>query len=155
MANNLLSALSSNEVNAFLSHIKHFEGPFPSNLVPLPKLHTVQSYIINTEPEGQPGEHWTALIIDKNNKVLFFDPLGVELLNIKLLETLKDSLGVKNYIYNTKTIQPLHSDGCGYYCIAFIMAFSQDITYEKFLEMFSVCKANNESIVLNFICNKL
>ena len=142
-----LNALSTNDINSYLHNVEKFKGTFPSDQVPFNKL-TAESFVINTD--SKQGEHWTAVFIDVNKNVFFFDPLGTQLLNTKILEKLK-SLGVKKYVFSTRQIQPINSEGCGFYCIAFILALSHSYSYSHFLKMFSNQLLKNEEIVVRFI----
>ena len=59
--------------------------------------------------------------------------------------------GVKKYIYSSQQIQPLTSDACGFYCIAFIIAYHNNISYSNFIEMFSSSMKGNDEICYKFI----
>ena len=145
-----LKALSTKDINICLNKFNHFIGAFAADEVFLKNSKLPQSFVINTDNKSESGEHWTALIIEQNNKVLFFDPLGCQLLNNYVLTQIK-KIGIKKYIYNSQQIQPINSNGCGFYCIAFIIAFHYNISYSKFLKMFSMTTSKNDNICFEFI----
>ena len=82
-------------------------------------------YIINMEDEydehGKPndGTHWVALYIKKlpDGKIepIYFDSYGVA-----PPKSVTDFVGTPHVPYNTKDIQGLLSDICGWFCLAFL-----------------------------------
>ena len=68
-----LKALSTKDINICLNKFNHFIGAFAADEVFLKNSKLPQSFVINTDNKSESGEHWTALIIEQNNKVLFFD----------------------------------------------------------------------------------
>ena len=141
--------LTNTNINSFLDHIDGFVGTFPSDIVPIQKKDEPQAFVINTAPDGSSGEHWTALILTKQ-KCLYFDSFGEQMNNIILLNSLK-RIGVKNYQYNNSVIQPTWSNSCGYYCIAFILAFVCDNSYTSFLSNFVTNIDENDNRCYRFI----
>ena len=82
--------------------------------------------------------------------VFFFNSFGFELLNLNILESLKN-LGLQFNRYNTTPIQPLMSENCGYYCIAFILSYINNIDLSDFLYNFSTNRNLNNTICYQFI----
>ena len=141
--------LSTIDLNLALSKYNIFKGTYAADKVTLNNLKGTQAFIVNTQTNNKPGEHWTALIVNKSRRI-FFDSFGFELLNLSILDSLKN-LGVKFYRYNTRPIQPLFSENCGYYCIAFILSYINNIEFSDFLSNFSSNKILNNSICYQFI----
>ena len=141
--------LSTDDLNYALRKYNIFRGTFSANTVPLINLNETQAFIVNTQNNNQPGEHWTVLIVNKS-RCIFFYSFGIELLNLSILDSLKN-LGVKFYRYNTKPIQPLFSENCGYYCIAFILSYINNIDLSDFMYNFSTNNILNNSICYQFI----
>ena len=88
------------------------------------KLQFNKSYIINLEDEydengdRNDGSHYTCFQYNKypdGDKVIYFDSYGV----CPPEEVLK-FCNVKAIPYNTKDIQSLMNDACGWYCLAFL-----------------------------------
>ena len=140
---------STHGLSKLLTNVSIFKGAFPSDKAPLTKPEGVEAYIINTEPAGQEGEHWVALVITKNC-CFYFDSFGEQLLNLYILSQLKN-IGVSDYKFSTKQIQPVLSSSCGYYCAAFILSHKIGMTYTSFLEMFSSCLEKNDKICYKFL----
>lgn len=112
-----------------------------------------KSYIINLDDEFdeggnlQSGSHWTCLQINKypNGQIqgIYFDPFGIAPPK-DIIDAYKRTTGKSHFPHNTKDIQSLMSNACGWYCSAFlhfINNFShrskdlyQDV--EHFLEFF-------------------
>lgn len=146
---NEYEVLSNIEINKILSKYKIFKGAFPADLIPLIGGGDDQAFIINTDENDMPGNHWTALVILKR-KCFFFDPLGSECLNIKLLIDLKD-MGFLHYKYNAKQIQPYENNNCGYYCIAFILSMIKTPDLANFVSMFAEDNTRSNKICYDFI----
>ena len=141
--------LSNIEINNILSNYKIFNGAFAADLVPLKGAEHDQAFIINIDENHQPGSHWTALVI-KKRRCIFFDPLGSELTNMKLLFELK-TMGFSHYKYNSKQIQPDRNNNCGYYCIAFIISMNQTPNLANFVSRFVDDIDRNNKICYDFI----
>ena len=111
-----------------------------------------KSYFINLEDEYDgkgflnSGSHWTCFQIAKypNGKVapIYFDPFGMpppEVVKDKMMKVCKQKIP-----FNTKDIQSLMANACGFYCCAFLhfinnfLHRSQDIydNTELFLSYF-------------------
>ena len=141
--------LSTINLNTMLKNYEIFMGTFPSDQVSIKKSNNPQAFIVNTAPSASAGEHWTALIVS-NKKCLFFDPLGDEMQNVYLLKMLK-SVGITKYEYNSRQIQSIFSNNCGYYCIAFILSFIGGFSYPSFLNKFVSDLEQNDHLCNLFI----
>ena len=96
-----------------------FAGVFPCD-----KLSTFKfakfpcGLVANTDPSGQPGEHWVAFFIDSSGKsVEYFDSFGMPPVNCDLFKFFQ-SFGLTSY--NDVRLQAIDSTVCGHYCIAFL-----------------------------------
>ena len=141
--------LTTTNLNLMLKNYEIFMGTFPSDQIQIQKSGYPQAFIVNTEPSTSTGEHWTALIVS-DKKCLFFDPLGCEILNIFLLETLK-GVGITKYKYNSCQIQSTFSNNCGYYCVAFILSFIRGFSYSSFIHNFVSELKQNDRLCILFI----
>ena len=140
---------STHSLNKLLTNVKFFKGAFPSDNTPVVKPVGVEAYIINTEPARQEGEHWVALVITKK-KCFYFDSFGKQLLNLHILSQLKN-IGVSDYKFSIKQIQPVLSSSCGYYCAAFILSHKIGMSYTSFIQMFSSNLEKNDQICYKFL----
>ena len=132
-----------------LRGVKIFKGAFSSDSVILRSKSQTQAFVINTDRQGSPGSHWVGLIVS-DGKCCYFDSFGCENLNLDILNALKN-VGIKRYNFNSKQIQSVYSDKCGFYCVAFILSFCYGISYRKFIDIFSDDLAKNDEICLQFL----
>ena len=88
-----------------------------------------KNYIINLEDQYDEdgnlnsGSHWVCLVTKKNKdgktNALFFDSFGISPAeNIK--QQVKNDIGIKHLPYNTKNIQSIMANACGFYCLAYL-----------------------------------
>ena len=112
--------LSNLQINKILSKYQIFRGAFPADRVPLRGIDIDQAFILNIDKSGLSGSHWTGLVIQEG-ECTFFDPLGLQCLNLQLLNELK-AQGFSHYTYSSNQLQQLENNNCGYFCIAFILS---------------------------------
>lgn len=139
------------------------------------KIKYNRSYIINIEDseDGQgirnDGTHWTCMQVNKysNGKI---EPIYMDSYGMPPPESIKkavmDTCGQK-LPFNTKDIQSLMNNACGFYCVAFLHYINEAPTRSKdlytdvegFLDMFddlnkSVDFKKNEYILKHFFVPK-
>ena len=116
---------------------KYFIGVFPRNK--LPQIYSYPCcFIINTDPDNKPGEHWLGFYFDKNRFCEFFDSFG---LSPRLY-------GLESYIkkrsidfnYNKQQLQHENSSTCGYYAIFFILLKNRHFSLSDISALF--CRKN-------------
>ena len=73
------------------------------------------SYVINTDPNDKPGEHWVAAYI-KGGRGEYYDPLGLPPLHKDIMNFLP-----KKWTYNDKTVQNIVSYYCGHHCTYYLI----------------------------------
>ena len=84
-----------------------------------------KAYIINLDDEyaadgsQNSGTHYVALQVSKNNKNKI-EPCYCDSYGVAPPKEVLDFVGVKHVPYNTKCIQSLISEVCGYFCLAFL-----------------------------------
>ena len=148
-----LGILSNHEIDMILKKVSFFRGSFSADTMP-PTLDSCKSpnaFIVNTASQNMRGEHWVGIVINGNRDCFYFDSFGEQLTNLPILYSLK-KMGIETYKYNTKEIQSIFSDSCGYFCIAFVLAWKLKIPYEIFIDQFSEKKQeNNEYVCHEFI----
>ena len=103
-------------------------------------------YILNLDRASGQGTHWCCWYYGDNNN-LYFDSFGFP--PPKELEH-----RLKTYTYNTKKIQNLNSDSCGWFCLMCIK-YCEDRgngprPFNQYLSLFSDKSATNEKILENF-----
>jgi len=92
----------------------------------IPRLKVDKTYIINledaTDDKGNPnpGSHWTAFQIRNSTngpKCFYFDSYGVGE-PVAVRRRVTEAFGPIKIYQNTKDVQSLMSDACGYFCLA-------------------------------------
>ena len=116
-----------------------FVGVFPENRLPdkPSKTGARAAYIVNTDPEGEPGTHWLAMWKEGGTCEVFdsyglpLDVYGVD----NILEWLNEHC--PDAVRSNKTLQAMNSRACGHYAILYLKAKVQGKSMETFLNEFS------------------
>jgi hypothetical protein len=99
-------------------------GVFPADQVPAIDKTMHCCFILNTEPRGQPGEHWLAFFYNHYNDTLeYFDSYGMTLDTYDVVYEFLRSRGLASQCTPANSAGCLQSDEslvCGHYCIAFL-----------------------------------
>jgi hypothetical protein len=93
-----------------LRNIPNFVGVFPNDRVP-PQRHETEALIVNTDPAGTPGTHWTALY-RHGPEALFWDSYGRSASELLSSERAKDC--------ERDSEQRLREQWCGAGCLAWL-----------------------------------
>ena len=117
-----------------------FQGVYPAEKLPQSPTKTVRAaYIVNTDPAGEPGQHWLGLWKEQN-KCEIFDSYGLPL-HVHKDPELHQWWSQWNYLTRSDiTLQATDSQTCGQYVLFFLKARAQGQTYEDFLGR---CCTNN------------
>ena len=106
------------------------------------------SFIVNTDPSGEPGTHWLSFYYDINGNCTFFDSFGQHPKSYGLLNFICKTS--KKWIYNDKRLQSFYSATCGYYAIFFILLKSREFNLDQICNLFSKDNFNmNDYLVSN------
>ena len=89
---------------------QYFEDVYPCDL--LPSLRPGKAYVVNTQPQDQPGEHWFALYRKPNGEVRYMDSYGAH--PPAFLGRYKLTFTEDRY----QGMQPF----CGLYCLLFVLS---------------------------------
>jgi hypothetical protein len=112
------------------------------------------NYIINLDDRGNNGTHWTVLIVEKN-QAYYFDSYGCPPPE-QIIEFCKRP---KTHLYyNTRVIQDIESELCGFFCIAFLKYVnnSQDLlkSSNDYSNMFDNTESDLNGFLLKGYLNK-
>jgi len=147
----LPAQLTATDIERMLAKVPFFKGAFSADTIPTFSPKSLNAFIVNTDVSSKPGDHWVAFVIDEQDNCIYFDSFGIQIICLSMLEAL-DRMAIPYYKYNCKEIQPLHSENCGWYAIAYIISFCFKIPYDDFLDLFSESdKRNNDIICYEFI----
>ena len=111
------------------------------------------SYVVNTDPCGQPGKHWIAFHFPERREICeFFDSLGRTPQHYhRRFENVLITNGPR-YVYIKDRIQALDSDVCGQYCIYFVVQRHLGRTMEDICRDFLKCThAVNDEFVSRYV----
>ncbi len=95
-------------------------------------------YIVNTQPNYQPGAHWVLIYLpsrnspEKSRAPYFFDPLGYppsEYRQRFIPFLRRNNIPSQYYYFNHVKIQRDNSTACGLYCLFFLKNILQKDTY--------------------------
>ena len=138
-----------------LKNVNDFIGVFPRDKLPKGNIHRPSTLIINQDSSFQPGSHWVAIKIKRNERSEYFDSYGLYPVNYEIVQFL-DKYSRRNWIFNTKCLQGLYSDVCGQYVCTFADFKGK---MEKYTNMFNSNSYQNDRFVCElfnkrFTCGK-
>ena len=121
-----------------------FHGVYPADQLPRsPAMSVRQAYIVNTDPAGEPGQHWLGLWTEQN-KCEVFDSYGLPL-HVYTNPELHQWWDQWKYLTRSDmTLQAMDSQTCGHYALFFLKARAQGRSYQEFLSQWSC-----DNLVLN------
>lgn len=117
--------LTNIEIETYLTALncKYFKGVFSADNIP--NIQPPFSIIINLSKHNEIGSHFVTILSDVTS-ICYIDTFGlpcfVESI-IRFIHSFK-----LNILYNVNTIQNIKSQGCGYYCMLFILYNENMIT---------------------------
>lgn len=138
-------ALSTIDIDRYLSKYDQFKGVYAIDLLPRYILQKPAGIVINLDPSWLTGSHWTALFIPEYGPSIYFDSFGNRPPETVLSFSKRHN---KNYglTYNSNIYQGDLSIKCGYYCILFLEA-----CFSKTEFPLLICNTKfNEFIINNF-----
>ena len=93
------------------------------------------NYFINLDSSssGKNGTHWTCLVLNDTLGNVFFDSFGA-LPSIEVIDFIRRSK-LKTYGYNNWIIQDLHSQFCGFFCLAFFIYIKKPLKEQNFITL--------------------
>jgi hypothetical protein len=119
--------LYTEQINHILSNIPGFRGAIPSDHIDKLPAISKQCCVMNTMPNGHPGEHWVAVLIDATHDrcVEYYDSFGTPPTKdfLKRLKKLIDRLNPETYLklkVNKIVDQTSTSMNCGYHACHFL-----------------------------------
>jgi hypothetical protein len=116
----------------------HFYGTRPCDRLPQkPDKKGPVGYIVNTDPQGQPGRHWIALWTH-DNVCEVLDSYAIPLETYRTTQPLQAWLDRhwKYVVSNGQSLQSLYSQSCGDYALMFLIDRAEGNTMNTFLNRF-------------------
>ena len=135
--------LTTSQLNQLAFHhptlATSFYGTVPCDGLPdIPDVSRPQAYIVNTDPSGQPGQHWLGVWTEENACEVF-DSFALDLKTYGTTEALQTWLRrhFKYVTSNGQSVQSLHNQSCGGHALMFLVAKSQGQSLSSFLRTWS------------------
>ena len=116
----------------------HFYGTVPCDRLPdSPEKCGPLGYIVNTDPQGQPGRHWIALWT-QNNVCELMDSYALPLETYLSTGPLREWIDRhwKYVVQNGRSLQSLYSQSCGDYALMYLIDRAEGRTLNEFLNRF-------------------
>ena len=135
--------LTTSQLNQLACHhptlSPFFYGTVPCDGLPSnPTRRQKRGYIVNTDPAGEPGQHWLGVWTD-GNACEVFDSFALDLETYGSAGPLEKWLR-RHYRYvtrNGQSVQSLHNQSCGGHALMFLVAKSQGHGMMDFLKTWS------------------
>jgi hypothetical protein len=91
------------------------------------------NYFINLDSSntGRNGTHWTCLVLYDKLGNVFFDSFGC-IPSLEVIDFIKRSK-LKTYGYNNWIIQDIHSEFCGFFCLALFIYLKKQLKDENII----------------------
>ena len=124
-----------------------FVGVFSADNIPSKEY--PGAYIVNTDPSGQPGQHWVAFYCTEPGQLEAFDSFGQNPGDYS--PTIKDWMSDDFIIVSSSILQSDDSTLCGNYCLYFILLRCHGFSYEDILSIFCSDSKLNDLYVCKFI----
>ena len=99
------------------------------NQLPKQKPACVQAYFVNTDSSYRSGEHWVAVIFNRNGDSTYFDSYGLPPLNTEIMSFIHNNSS--RWTYSKQVIRSLLGVVCGYYCIFVLNAMARGNNLHK------------------------
>lgn len=123
---------------------RYFHGTHPADKLPHKPVKRVSTgYIVNTDPAGEPGEHWLA-IWTKGDVCEVFDSYGLPLSTYTDQNLQRWFKQWKHVVQNQDTLQVLDSQTCGHYALMYLKTRARGLSMQDFLSQW-----RGDNLVLN------
>ena len=124
---------------------KNFLGVFPCDKLPIVNQ-TPTTFIANTKPSHDKGEHWIAIEFTNNGEAFYFCSYGREPNGI-----FKRYLDKYEWMTSTTRLQGLLSSTCGQYAVLFLYCKARRMENRDFFDLFTDNYVENDEIVNVFV----
>ena len=149
--------MNSREIENLLrtnSDTRHwFRGVYARNRLPTRnnKLYP-SAFVVNTDRNDQPGEHWVAFYFDENGHGEYFDSYGFPPFHKEFISFLKSySVKRSTWTHNTIALQCTTSKVCGHYCIMYVYFRCKGYTLSEFVSLFDTDVQSNDVLVKDLL----
>lgn len=132
----------------------HFGDVLAADMLPtIPVAPHQNIYIVNTDVQTRPGQHWVLFYLPPNSPGEFFDSLGKDLVDY--------DPGLRNFMWNNRNTysynaQRLQGDGsstCGPFCLYYAVHRCRGVTQSDIINSFTDNYVGNDIKVSKFVNN--
>lgn len=113
-----------------------FVDVFASDTLPDIKIPIPSLFIVNTDSQFEPGEHWISISLLPGGKAEFFNSFGLPPLVPAIAEFLTTH-APNNLKYSNVCLQDAETEVCGLYCIAFCKHVAGGGALDSFIGQFT------------------
>ena len=138
------------QINEEMKNFSCYKGTFSKNLLPQKIINERPiAFIINTDNNDKPGEHWVSIFISRSNTCQYFDSFGRYPLQ-EIINFLKIN-NIKYLTYNTKILQSFYSNTCGAFCILFVKLRCSNFSFKNFINLFTNNNISNDELAVKIL----
>ena len=132
-----------------------FCGVLPIDYVPMKRVKRPCSFIVNTDPSTDPGQHWFAVYVPRREKqpIEYFDSLGRKPHQPQILEFIR--INSSPYMYNNIRIQSTESINCGKFALLYLYYRARGYTMKQYLNFFDKYDLALNDCIVNGIFQKI
>ena len=118
-----IQGLNAHQLNSILSRDPYvgpsFGGVYPRDVLPDYLPYGKHSFIVNTDPHDQPGEHWIAIHFIGHQIAEYFDSYGLPpWIYPDIYQFMKRH--ADRVMYNQQMYQHPRTKVCGHYCVYYL-----------------------------------
>ena len=130
--------LTTSQLNQLAFHhptlASSFYGTVPCDRLPSKPVRRPTGYVVNTDPSGEPRQHWLGVWAEGNTCEVF-DSFALDLETYGTTQPLQAWLRHFKYVTrNGQNVQSLHNQSCGGHALMYLVAKSQGESLSSFLK---------------------
>ncbi len=135
--------MNSNDIYALLKGVNCLIGVYARNKLPCKVNTRPSAVIVNTDPHGQPGEHWITIYLNTDGSVDYFDSFGLPPLHVDFYQFMAKN-STRGMRYNPITLQHITASTCGLYCVFYVQDRCSGMTHCDVVSKFSLNTRHND-----------
>ena len=103
----------------------------------------------NTDDGDEPGEHWIALYLDADGRGDYFCSYGLPPRHAAFRTFMNEHCS--EWTHNSKRLQSPFSNGCGQYCVAYVLLRCNGFSMRTFINIFGTDLVANDCRVFDWL----
>jgi hypothetical protein len=107
-----------------------FHGVYAADTLPK-TFSKPAAFIVNTDKQDSPGQHWVAMYIDNIGNCEYFDSYGIPPYIPDHINFIRKH-GKRSVVYNKSSLQGLDSSVCGHYACMYVLGKANNINVNSF-----------------------